>query len=574
MARAAAHLLLLNHPLFARLDEPTRHALADDLVPFGLPGGRPLFKAGELADALYLLVSGSLGVFDGPARLVQQIGAGMSVGETSLLGGDARHRTVRALRDSELLRLDRAAFEALLRLLQDLLLRLARDTVARLQPRVREDDRPGTPRTFALLPAEPSVPARTLAMQLARALEPYGSSLVLDAQQGHGHGAEWFAEREAQVRFVIYLDEGRDDAWRQRCLRQADVLLPAARAGEAARPWPDLAHPVVARHRPRHLLLVHPGHRVALGCTARWRGQFSGALMHHHICRAADMARVARLVSGHGRGLVLAGGGARGLAHLGALRALAEAGHQFDAIGGSSIGAIVGAGVAAGWAIDEWQARCVNAFLRGRLLSDWTLPIVALTRGARATGTLRDTFGALAIEDLPLPFFCIATSLSGAGQCVQRHGPLWRALRASSAIPGVLPPVLHGGEVLVDGALANNLPTDVMAADGLAHITALDIRAEITLRAAVDEAMTPPLWRLAFQRGRRPGLVSSLVRAGMVSGEAAALERRALAHRLVTPSLDHIGVLDWKDWRRAVEAGYRATVEALQGEERGVSGEE
>lgn len=567
MARAAAHLLLLNHPLFARLDEPTRHALADDLVPFGLPGGRPLFKAGEPADALYLLVSGSLGVFDGPTTLVQQIGAGMSVGETSLLGGDSRHRTVRALRDSELLRLDRAAFEALLRRHPELLLRLARDTVARLQPRVREDDRPGTPRTFALLPAEPSVPARTLAMQLARALEPYGSSLVLDAQQGRGRGAEWFAEREAQVRFVIYLDEGRDAAWRQRCLRQADVLLPAARANEAARPWTDLAHPTVARHRPRHLLLVHPGHQVALGCTARWRGQFSGALMHHHICRAADMARVARLVSGHGRGLVLAGGGARGLAHLGALRALAEAGHRFDAIGGSSIGAIVGAGVAAGWAIDEWQIRCVNAFLHGRLLSDWTLPIVALTRGARATRTLRETFGALAIEDLPLPFFCVATSLSGAGQCVQRHGPLWRALRASSAIPGVLPPVLHGGEVLVDGALVNNLPTDVMAADGLAHITALDIRAEITLRAAVDEAMTPPLWRLAFQRGRRPGLVSSLVRAGMVSGEAAALERRALAHRLVTPSLDHIGVLDWKDWRRAVEAGYRAMVEVLQSEE-------
>ncbi len=209
----------------------------------------------------------------------------------------------------------------------------------------------------------------------------------------------------------------------------------------------------------------------------------------------------------------------------------------------------------------------MNAFQRGRLLSDWTLPIVALTRGARATHTLRETFGALAIEDLPLPFFCIATSLSGGGQCVQRHGPLWRALRASSAIPGVLPPVLHGGEVLVDGALVNNLPTDVMAADGLAHITALDIRAEITLRAAVDEAMTPPLWRLLLQRGRRPGLVSSLVRAGMVSGEAAALQRRALAHRLVTPSLDHIGVLDWKDWRRAVEAGYRAMIEVLQSEE-------
>ena len=131
MACAATDHLLLAHPLFARLDPATRRALAADMVPFGLPGGRPLFKAGEPADALYLLVSGSLGVFDGPTTLVQQIGAGMSVGETSLLGGGTRHRTVRALRDSELLRLDRSAFEALLCRHPDLLLQVARDTVAR-----------------------------------------------------------------------------------------------------------------------------------------------------------------------------------------------------------------------------------------------------------------------------------------------------------------------------------------------------------------------------------------------------------------------------------------------------------
>lgn len=565
MSRAPADLLL-EHPLFGRLDATTRRALGAAMVRLGLPGGRPLFKAGEPADALYLVASGSLGVFDGPTHLVRQLGAGMSVGEASLLGDGRRHRTVRALRDSELLRLDRPTFEALLHRHPDLLLQLARDTVARMQPRVREEQTTDSPRTFALVAADAGVPARTLAMQLARELEALGSAVVLDAQQGRDRSADWFAEREAQARFVIYLDESKDPAWRRRCLRQADVLLPAARANDPARPWPDLAHPAAARHRPRHLLLIHPGHRVALGSAARWRAAFSGELMHHHVCRAADMTRVARLVSGHGRGLVLAGGGARGLAHLGALRALAEAGHRFDAIGGSSIGAIVGAGIAAGWNIDEWQSRCVNAFLRGRLLSDWTVPLVALTRGARATRTLRGTFGALAIEDLPVPFFATATSLSGAGPRVLRQGPLWLALRASSAIPGVLPPVLQDGEVLVDGALANNLPTDVMAADGLAHITALDIRAEITLRAGVDEAVTPPWWRVLLERGRRPGLVSSLVRAGMVSGEAAALERRALAHRLVTPSLDHVGVLDWKDWRRAVEAGYRATVEVLESE--------
>lgn len=561
--------LLRQHPLFAALDPAARQELATQLVPFGLPGGRPLFKAGEPADALYLLLRGGLGVFDGPTTLIHTISVGMSVGETSLLAGGTRHRTVRALRDSELLRLDRHTFETLMQGHPGVLLQLARETVARLQPQAGDVFAADAPRTFALLPVDAGVPARALAMQLGKALEHYGSCLVLDVRAGHGRSADWFAEREAQVRFVIYLDEGSDTHWRQRCLRQADVLLPVAMVAQPARPWPEVGHPTLARHRPRHLLLLHAGHQVTLGAAQRWRAMFSGPLMHHHLCRETDTARVARLISGHGRGVVMAGGGARGLAHLGALRALAEAGHTFDAVGGTSIGAIVGAGLAAGWPMEQWQARCVASFVRGRPLSDWTVPIVALTRGARASRALRDSFGALQIEDLPLPFFCISTSLSGESQRVHRQGPLWLWLRASSAIPGVLPPVLERGRVHVDGALANNLPTDVMAADGIAHITALDVRAEISLRTDIDESATPPLWRLLLQRGRqRPGLVSSLVRAGMVNSEAAALQRRALAQRLITPELDHIGVLDWKGWRLAVDAGYRAAIAVIEAEER------
>jgi NTE family protein len=143
---------------------------------------------------------------------------------------------------------------------------------------------------------------------------------------------------------------------------------------------------------------------------------------------------------------------------------------------------------------------------------------------------------------------------------------LWHWLRASSAIPGMLPPLLHRGQVHVDGALANNLPVDVMAADGIAHITALDVRADISLRTDAEESATPPLWRLLLQRGsvERPGLLSTLVRAGMVNGEDASLRRRDLAHLLFTPELEHIGMLDWKDWRRAVDAGYQHAMRVLE----------
>ncbi len=565
--------LLAHNPMFARLDAAAREVLAGELVWLGLPGGRPLFKRGEPADALYLLKSGSLGVFDDrqpeeTAELVQLIAAGECVGAASLLGGERRTRTVRALRDSELLRLDRRSFEAVLAHHPHAMLAVARVAIERLQQRERGADARSLPRTFAILPVDGSVPARTLAMQLGQALETHGSCAVIDGELGAGRSGDWFAEREAQLRFVIYLDASGDPLWRQRCLRQADVLLLPAMAAQAARPWPEsaLREPRHTGHRARHLVLLHPGHHVSPGSARRWRAPFSGELHHHHICCNADIARLARLVSGHGRGLVLAGGGARGLAHLGMLRALHEAGHVFDAVGGTSIGAIIGAGVASGWELDAMTETFRRAFVQGRPLSDWTLPLVAMTRGRRASLMLRRAFGTLEIEDLPLPYFCVSTSLSGGGMAVHRHGPLWLWLRASSAIPGVLPPVMNQGRVYVDGALVDNLPTDVMAVDGIAHITALDIRADIALLASAEESSTPPLWRLLLQWRqdiRRPGLVSTLVRAGMVNGETASEHRRTRADLLLSPPLEHIGMLAWKDWQRAIDAGYRHALDQL-----------
>ncbi len=563
--------LLVRTAMFAHLGDAQRTALARQLRWLCLPGGQYLFKAGEPAEALYLLRSGSLGVFDGPTTLLHQLAAGECVGEISLLSGGRHHLSVRALRDSELLRLDCSAFEALIEHHPRAMLDVARVAMQRLLQNARRDTAPDAPRTFAILPVDANVPAHALALQLAQALEAHGSCVVIDAELGAGRGSDWFAEREAQARFVLYLDCTDDAAWRQRCLRQADVLLLPALAAQPARPWPESApgHPSRARHRPRHLLLLHPGRQLQVGAARRWRAQFCGELMHHHIRDAEDVARVARLVSGHGRGLVLAGGGARGLAHLGAIRALREAGLSFDAIGGTSIGAIIGAGVANGWDTPTLMHEYFDAFVRGRPLSDWTLPLVALTRGRRATWLLRKAFGAIDIEDLAKPFFCVSTNLSGSGRVVHRHGPLWLWLRASSAIPGVLPPVLHHGEVYVDGALVDNLPTDVMAADGLAHLTAVSIRADIELRTGIEDFATPAWWRLLLQqrRGPRwPGLVSTLTRAAMVNSEETSEHCRALAQRLITPPLDHIGMLDWKDWQRAVEAGYRETVRVLEAE--------
>jgi NTE family protein len=121
--------------------------------------------------------------------------------------------------------------------------------------------------------------------------------------------------------------------------------------------------------------------------------------------------------------------------------------------------------------------------------------------------------------------------------------------------------------VYVDGALVDNLPTDVMTDDGIAHITAVSIRADIELRAKTEEFATPPWWRLWLRQRRGvgwPRLVSTLTRAAMVNSEETSERCREQADLLITPPLEHVGMLDWRDWQLAVDSGYQETLRVLE----------
>ena len=161
--------------------------------------------------------------------------------------------------------------------------------------------------------------------------------------------------------------------------------------------------------------------------TARWLEQRDFD-RHYHV-RAdepGDLARLARVLTGNAVGLVLGGGGARGFAHIGVLRALRELGVPVDLVGGTSIGAIIGAQIATGLGASEIQEAGRE---QSTSLFDPTLPIVSLSSGRRLGARLLDTFGGLEIEDLPIPFFCVSTNLTEASEVIHRRGALTSAIR-------------------------------------------------------------------------------------------------------------------------------------------------
>jgi NTE family protein len=557
-------------PLFRHLDDAALTELESELQWFALPGGATLFDQGDASDALYVLKSGSVGAFrtdaNGQSRSIGVVAAGETVGEVGLIVDMPRSATVRALRDSELFRLSREAFEKLVHHHPKSMLDMARIAVRRLSKRDAPDPS-SVPRTFAVLRHDAGVDARGFAERFVRALGAFGECALIDTAQGRGQLSSWFSDLEARTRFVVYVAD-TDAEWQALCVRQADCLLLLANAAEEPREWPlsACADASSALSRPRHLVLLHPGELV-LGAARRWLAE-TPQVPHHHVRDTHDVRRIARLLTGRSLGLVLSGGGARGFAQIGVVRALREAGLEIDCVGGTSIGAIIGAGVALEWSDEEMFDTYKHSFVASRPLSDYTLPLVALTRGRRVARLLREQFGARDITDLALPYFCCSSNLSEGVLDTHREGPLWLWLRASCSIPGVLPPVCHRGQVYVDGAVMNNLPTDIMQAQHPGAIAAVDIGADDALRTTIEEYATPSWWRLLleFGRGRRPGIFDILIRSGMVNAELASAERRQLANLLLAPSVRDIGLLDWNAYDRAVEAGYHYALRVIGGQ--------
>ena len=300
----------------------------------------------------------------------------------------------------------------------------------------------------------------------------------------------------------------------------------------------------------------------------------TGVARLFHVRRgyAPDYERIARILTGQSVGLVLSGGGARAYAHVGAIKALRERNVPIDFVGGSSMGAIVGAGLAMGWDEVEMDERLHQAFVDTSPLDDIALPLLAMTHGVKVSERLARHFGDTQISDLWLPFFCLSSNLTTGAYQLHRRGSLRHALRASIALPGVMPPATDGQNVLVDGAVMKNFPADVMRTSQLGPIVGIDVTTSRSITAK-DVARPSSVWRWIWSGQWRmgPPIVSLLMRAATVSTGRDLAAAREATDVLIMPDVAHIEIRDWRAYDVAVEAGYKATIAALDKLSRPVS---
>jgi NTE family protein/lysophospholipid hydrolase len=255
------------------------------------------------------------------------------------------------------------------------------------------------------------------------------------------------------------------------------------------------------RNRPRHTLALVYGDGHGTPCqSARWRtGRRMDDYMHVRLDRSDDFDRLARLLTGNAVGLALGGGFARGLAHVGVLRALEELKIPVDLIGGSSIGAIVGAEWALGWSVADIARRTAQGLAAS--FNDTTLPFLSTKRGGNHSRVIRESFGETRIEDLWLPYFCVSTNLNRSEVKIHSTGPLAEAVTASSRAPGVFPPLVIDGELHVDGGVINNVPVDVMRdLSGVGIVIAVDVSPSKELDEVANYGHEVSGWKAAWSR--------------------------------------------------------------------------
>jgi NTE family protein len=571
----AAGRRLSSVPLLSALDEPTLAALDAELRWVRVQGGQTLFRENDVADALYVVMSGCLGVSvsdgHGGNTLISRISAGETVGEMGILDGGFRSATVEALRDTELLRLDKSSCERLVERYPRSMLSLMSLLVRRLRNTTRHLDEQAQVRTVALVPADWFVDHRRVAHDLVNRLVADGQrALLLDCKSAN-RSTEWLSVMETGHDLVVYCAEPENPDWTKLCLRQADRVLLLASSGAPFMMPTWLAEVDMDCRRPFDLVMIQQGRQNIGRTVERWRAR----LPIDVVCQVRhgnpnDIARLLRLLRGTAVGLVLSAGGARGFAHLGVVRALREAHVPIDRVGGCSMGAIVGAAVAMEWGDAEIRERLRSAFVESNPINDYTLPFLSLVKGNKVARRLEEHFGSIDIEDLWRPFFCVSTNLSAGVLVVHRDGPLTRALRASVAIPGLLPPVMIDREAHVDGGVMNWLPVDVMGSKR-GPIIAVDAASDPALASFEEGNGTQSDWRLWRRWGKMPPIVDLLFRAATVSSDALGKAARGQANILFKPALETVDLLDWKACDRAIDAGYRHAIEKLEQHEKSMA---
>ena len=576
--------------VFGTLSDAVIQDLTDVLSLQTVRGGDVVVREGDTSNSMLFVISGALRVSRrdaaGHLLLFNEVRPGASFGEAGLILQQPRAADVSALRDSTLAVLHRKDYEALIVRHP---LELNRVFVQAIYNYLRHNIQ--APHQHAesivVVPLGHDVEASEVARGLTRAFAKVGSTHHLSlaeygafANANTSQYSEEIARQEkleGEFDYLVYETGVGNSAWTQRAFRQADqvVFVASAKTSQdvGALELQLTKEPGYSMKR-RHLVVLHPSDAVYPTHMRSWlHGRDLERIYPTRREHSGDYERLARFLTGKAVGIVLGGGGARGFAHLGVLKALHEAGISIDLIGGNSMGALIGAQYACDIPLDEIRKRTQKFATGGERP---TLPLISLVSGNRVRRDLIKMFGDLQVDGLWRPYFATACNLTKGCTTVQDTGPLWRAVLASNSPAGLFPPVLIQGDLLVDGAILENVPVGAMRMRlgtalerrrGNGTIIAVDVDVQEEL-SAPDNLSKLSVWSaikglVLPESQRTPTIGQIMYRAGHIGGLNQRTQAIGQADHYLEPPISHFPIMGYRSSAEIAEVGYRYTIEQM-----------
>lgn len=579
--------ILVHCALFGAIDAPALDRLAMHCTRFGLSGGDYLCHPGDEARALYIVITGHLRAEFGSRHASLDIGRYEPVGGVGVFSGAGYGATVRAVRDSLLLRIDRSDLLDFVREHPPAMLAITREIITRLNTQRGNHQRASARqhRTFAVIPATPNTNVDKIARALTTALHTLAPAQLIDAAAveaalGKDASKVEMGDGEANRRVVNYLDQVESEtstgylvyaakrqagAWPRRCMREADRILIVASASDAPQMTPMIEDLLQHRDATHVTLVLLRELAQPAGDVIGWHTLLESTT--HFFVRpssTSDYESMARQLTGRGVGLVLGGGGARGFAHLGLLRALDALHIPVDLTGGTSMGAFVSALLACGFDHGEAERLTRESFVTHSYINDYTLPRVSLIRGRKLLARLRSVFGERQIQNLRMPYFCVTTNLTRGSPAPHVEGELALWVGASMAVPGIAPPLVWKEDLHVDGSVVNSLPTDIMQEYGRGPIIGSDVSTVGTLRApGIEGPDTEALLHHGALK-EKIRLFDILFSTATLTSESGVKARAARADCYLRMPLEGIGLFDWKRMDEIVATSYDYAMKELE----------
>ena len=545
-----------------------------------------LFEQGDSAQVMYFLLSGKIDVYVGESDQLTRVGEifhGEPFGEMSLFSNERRSATLVATRSSDLISLDRQSFDRLSIKFPWLSTYIVSSLVNRVKKQNERIKSKFQPVNRLLLNCSPDR-LESVAGRLAALLRQSEDSVITQGRVNQRFGSKGVADltHSQLINYLdgleqnhsknIYFADFNDSDWTKICLERTDEVWILAEytddSGQLDHALEQYKQLYSWQKQKKRLALAHQD-MAKIKSSRHWIDRF-GVEQHFHIDAnsAASLQRLARYLTDKSLGLVLGGGGARGLAQVGIFKAMEEANITVDWVGGTSIGSVIGGWIAMGWNSAQITEAVKRFFVSVNPLGDYTLPVVSLSKSHRLDSLLQQGFGETVIEDLPIPFFCVSSDMSMAEEKHHEAGLLWKAIRASISIPGVIAPVIDEGHYLVDGGLFNNLPCDLMRQRNNGPIAAIDVSPDEEYLTKLR--IVPSPWQIMLNRllGRQqprvPSILETLLRSSMLASTQRQKANRAMVDYFIQPDIRNVGMLDFKQAEVIIESGYQEGLRALE----------